>query len=127
MNTRFLKGKTIELSEVTSNADIVCITETHIDDTIKNHQIFDYNSKLIYRNDRNISGGGVLIAVDHKFPTIEVTFNNPDNTELIFVHVSQKVIVGCYYRPQHNRCFNTLTYVTQAVRKALCDRIHIFS
>jgi len=47
INTRSLKGKTIELSSVTSNADIVCITETHIEDTIKNHQIFDYNSKLI--------------------------------------------------------------------------------
>jgi len=94
MNTRSLQGKTIELSSVTSNADIVCITETHIDDTIKDHHIFDYNSKLIYANDRNISGGRVLIAVDHKFPTSEVTFNNPDNTELIFVLVKRWLLAA---------------------------------
>ena len=42
--------------------DIICGTETWIDNSIKDSQIFPpgYN---IYRNDRNLNGGGVLLAV----------------------------------------------------------------
>jgi len=42
--------------------DIICGTETWIDNSIKDSQIFTpgYN---IYRNDRNLNGGGVLLAV----------------------------------------------------------------
>ena len=42
--------------------DIICGTETWIDNSIKDSQIFTpgYN---IYRNDRNVNGGGVLLAV----------------------------------------------------------------
>ena len=61
-NTRSLKGKTEEISNETLDYDIKCLTETHIHKTIQNHQIFDYNNKIIYRKDRNIYGG-VLIAV----------------------------------------------------------------
>lgn len=66
-NTRSLKGKTEELSSETSSFDIVCLTETHIDPTIPDHQIFDYNHKTIYRKDRNLHGGGVLIAINESF------------------------------------------------------------
>lgn len=45
----------------------VCLTETHIDCTIQNNQIFDYNHKPIDRNDRKIHGGGVLIAINESF------------------------------------------------------------
>ena len=42
--------------------DIIFGTETWIDNNIKDSQIFtpEYN---IYRNDRNLNGGGVLLAV----------------------------------------------------------------
>lgn len=49
MNTRSLKGKTIELSAETYDANIVCLTETHIDSSIMNHQIFDYQCKQMFR------------------------------------------------------------------------------
>ena len=115
MNARSLKGKTIELSAITYNSDIVCITETHINETIKNHQIFDYSSKLIYRKDRNIHGGGVLIAVNEELLSTEMDVQNPDSTELIFVRIDKKIIIGCYYRPQHNRCFKTLTNTLEEI------------
>ena len=63
-NTRSLKGKTAELSLLTFDYDVVCLTETHIDRTIYDNEIFDYANKHIYRKDRMLGGKGVLVAVN---------------------------------------------------------------
>ncbi|VDI49506.1 Hypothetical predicted protein [Mytilus galloprovincialis] len=44
--------------------DIVLGTETWIDSSVKDNQIFPPNYN-IYRNHRNMKGGGVLIAINH--------------------------------------------------------------
>ena len=85
-NTKSLKGKTEEISNETFDYDIVCLTETHIDNTIQDHQIFDYNNKILYRKDRNIYRG-VLIAGSESFTSKQITLANTDNTEILFVRV----------------------------------------
>ena len=108
-NTRSLKGKTEELSSETHDYEIVCLTETHIDSSIPDHQIFDYNNKIIYRNDRNIHGGGVLIAINNDLVSSQINIDNTTNTELLFVRVKETLIIGCYYRPQTDKTLATLS------------------
>ena len=57
-NTRSIKGKTTELQE----SDIICPTEAHLDCTIPNGNVL-LDHRTVFRRDRNIHGGGVLIAV----------------------------------------------------------------
>lgn len=115
-NTRSLKGKTEELSTETYKFEIICLTETHIDPTFPNHQIFDYNNKTIYRHDRNIFGGGVLIAVNENLNSSLVEFENSDKTELVFVRI-KKCIIGCYYRPQSQKSLTTLKTSLDMINK----------
>jgi hypothetical protein len=55
------QGELINLIDSTK-PDVIFGTETWLDPSIKDSQFFQegYN---IYRNDRNLNGGGVLIAV----------------------------------------------------------------
>ena len=62
-NTRSGKGKTTEIVALTQGFDIICLTETHIDHTIESKSILDTSHLDFFRRDRNIHGGGVLIAV----------------------------------------------------------------
>lgn len=62
-NIRSIKGKLNEVQVLSFQHDILCLTETHIDSTFTNDELIDSSNKTIYRNDRNIHGGGVLIAV----------------------------------------------------------------
>ena len=63
-NTRSVKGKTTELQFLTTNSDIICLTETHLDDdTIPSGSILPIENRTVFRRDRNIYGGGVMIAV----------------------------------------------------------------
>jgi len=48
------------------------LVETHIDDTINNCDILSSQSKTIFRWDRNIHGGGVLIAAANSLQPTKV-------------------------------------------------------
>ena len=56
-NARFAKGKVNELKVLSTQCDIMCLTETHLDSSIHNSAILKANDKIIHRNDRNIHGG----------------------------------------------------------------------
>jgi len=62
-NTRSVKGKTTKLQFLTTDSDITCLTETHLDDTIPNSSILPIENKAEFRRDHNICGSGVMIAV----------------------------------------------------------------
>jgi len=87
-NTRSLKGKTEELSAQCCQYEIICLTETHLDPTFPNHQIFDFTGKCIYRKDRTLHGGGVLVAVDDTVNSQQIDIVGIDDTELIFVRIN---------------------------------------
>lgn len=54
-----------------TNPVIICGTETWIDNTVKDSQIFPKGYNII-RNDRPLSSGGVLIAVKNIYITTSV-------------------------------------------------------
>ena len=113
-NTRSLKGKTEELTTETYDFDIVCLTETHIDSSIYSHQIFDYNNKNIYRKDRNLHGGGVLIAISDSFISKKIT-TDADKTkdEILFVRIHESILVGCFYRPPTHKDMTMLNDIIE--------------
>ena len=68
-NARSIVNKQLDLyAMLTASApDVVVITETFLDCSIVDGEVFPQNYCL-FRRDRNRHGGGVLIAVSDKFP-----------------------------------------------------------
>ena len=77
--------------------DVICITETWLNDTIANTEILP-TSYTIYRNDR-INRGGVLIAVKDSIP-LQICLIS-DTIEMITVNlnISPKLTLACLYIP----------------------------
>ena len=63
-NTRSAKGRASELAVLTCEYNIVCLTETYIDDTVPDHCVIATPIKRIFRKDRTLHGGKVLIVGD---------------------------------------------------------------
>lgn len=89
-NVRSIKGKLVEVQSLSPSYDILCLTETHLDQSILNSQIFDHKNKVVYRRDRNIHGGGVLIAI------------NPE-VEHREVHIESRAEIVALYLPSVGR------------------------
>lgn len=91
--------------------DIICLTETHLDNSFVSRLIFDPNDKIIFRKDRNKHGGGVLVAVNAELKHTLVTIE-PDNCEIVAINLlheqdfSPHGSLLCYYRlPSKLRSF----------------------
>ena len=98
-NTRSSKGKTTEIQTLTIDYDIICLTETHIDETTMNsHDIIPTDNKTVFRRDRNTSGGGVLVAIENFLQPIKVDLDT-QGEELLIIKMKYKMILCCYYRP----------------------------
>lgn len=78
-NTRGLRSKTVDVLNASAvcEADIVVFTETWLNDSICNGELF-ISKYLTFRSDRDFArtgtarGGGVLTAVDNKYTATEV-------------------------------------------------------
>jgi hypothetical protein len=82
--------------------DIILGTETWLDPSIKDAEIFpDYYK--IYRRDRGGLGGGVLIAIRNNLDSYAVPDLEVDDCELIWAKVKLRgrrtLYLGAYYRP----------------------------
>ena len=97
-NTRSVKGKTTELTSLALHHDIICLTETHIDSNITDKQILYSNKHVIFRHDRNVNGGGVLIAIDSQIKATKIDLDI-FNQEIGLIKIEEHTILGCYYRP----------------------------
>ena len=97
-NARSVKGKTAELTAMTKDYDIICITETHLDPNINSNCVIETPGLYFFRCDRNSHGGGVLIATKHSLQA-----NKPDidtlSEEMVIVELPPDTILCCYYRP----------------------------
>ena len=97
-NARSTKGKSAELTSIACEFHVVCLTETHVDQTIDNLNIIDSDNFDFFRHDRDLHGGGVLIASSKSLHGEKLPLNTI-NEEMIFVLVPPKLIICCYYRP----------------------------
>ena len=87
----------------THNIDILLGSESHLENTILNSEIFP-NSYNIYRKDRNRHGGGVFILIRDTFSTSEITLESPLEIVWIKVHIKNydDLIIGSFYCPPNS-------------------------
>lgn len=104
VNFQSIKTKQHQLENIidSTKPDIIFGTETWIDNSIKDSQIFPqgYN---IFRNDRNLSGGGALIAVKDTFITTSVPELHTD-CEIVWCKLElvghKSIYLSSYYNPR---------------------------
>ena len=72
-NCRSAQGKSTELTTMTIDYDVICLTESHVDDTIPSRTIISRDN---FRKDQNIYCGGVLVAVYNSIAAREITLRS---------------------------------------------------
>lgn len=108
-NVRGLKTKlsTTYLLSQQTNFDLFCFTETFLDSTVLDTEIFDSEYFTVFRTDRSNlnsskkSGGGVLIAAKCDYPANSFDLLNSD-VEMVAVKLkfsSHHVYLFCVYIP----------------------------
>lgn len=98
----------LQLELANSQADIVVLTETHLDYSISSEEVMGSNY-TVYRKDRTGNGarhgGGVLIAVKKGMIT-SIREHQDLASELLFVDIitdgEKKLTIGTFYRPPHS-------------------------
>jgi len=74
-NVRSAKGRFSDITALTYDYNIACLTETHLDDSVPDHCIIESLNKITFPNDHNIHEGGALIAIDRKLKPKKVDTN----------------------------------------------------
>jgi len=98
-------NKHLEIQDLllSQNMDILLCTETHLEDSISDSEVFLPNYS-IYRKDRNRQGGGVSIAIRSDLPSCQL--DTVPNLEFIWVQLHfisfNDIILGCFYRPPNS-------------------------
>ena len=98
-------NKHLEIQDLllSQNIDILLCTETHLEDSISDSEVFLPNYS-VYRKDRNRQGGGVSIAIRSDLPSCQL--DTVPNLEIIWVQLHfisfNDIILGCFYRPPNS-------------------------
>ena len=111
-NVNHFIAKQLELKQfiVDNDVDIVIACETKIDNSVQDAELglgdFD-----VYRQDRNLNGGGVLVAVKKIFKSVRLDITT--TCELVVVKLLTEntipAIIGAFYRPpSSNQCIEEL-------------------
>lgn len=77
--------------------DIICVSETWLDDTISNESV-DIPNYQCFRNDRNKEGGGVAIYVNDYLPVKRRKDLESDQLETVLIELfsqGKRFIIGC--------------------------------
>ena len=102
-NARSIVNKRLDfLAKISAlSPDVIMITETYLDTSITDNEIFPPNY-TVFRLDRNRHGGDILIAVLSAFTSIACPQYGRPSIELLWIqlHVgSYPVMFGVFYRP----------------------------
>ena len=108
LNARSVKNKVPELQSFisTHNPDIIAITETWLDDTFTDIQLFGSGDFQVFRKDRNAHGGGVLLAIKSNYSPSLVPELQSDSCEIVWASYNCSLgrgLVGCCYRPPNSK------------------------
>lgn len=96
------------------------MTETHVDSSINSKTILDRDDLLFFRKDRNLYGGGALIAVSQHLQPERIDIHVGEE-ELLFVRVNNNVIIVCYYRPHQG---NSIVCFVEVMAKLFNDYLY---
>ena len=114
-NARSLVNKSafLEADVYSRNFDIVAVTETHLDDSIRLSELFPQKYR-VFRRDRNRKGGGVLVAVNENIICNERDILEGNNAELLMIDIhcsrDKSFVFGVFYRPpsSDSKCLEIL-------------------
>ncbi|CAG2243737.1 unnamed protein product [Mytilus edulis] len=128
LNIRSMRNKVDYVENISNEADVICLTETHLDENIKNEDILieGYNRDP-YRKDRNSSGGGIIIYIskfiqakprpdldfDNEALWLEITF--PSNKLLLCVVYRQPSNNNTFWDKFHESIENAMSYTPNVV------------
>ena len=103
ININSLRNKFDFLVPIFYNSiDILLMTETKIDDSFPNAQFY-IAGYTIYRRDRNVNGGGLLLYVREDIPSSILIIDPIYESLFIEINVRKKKwVIGCTYNPKHN-------------------------
>ncbi|VDI36390.1 Hypothetical predicted protein [Mytilus galloprovincialis] len=123
-----MRNKVDYVENISNEADVICLTETHLDENIKNEDILieGYNRDP-YRKDRNSSGGGIIIYIskfiqakprpdldfDNEALWLEITF--PSNKLLLCVVYRQPSNNNTFWDKFHESIENAMSYTPNVV------------
>ena len=106
LNIRSLRNKVSYLSDLADEYDIICVSETHLDENVNTTDlVIDGFYPNPFRKDRNAHGGGLMIYVSDKLfvkrqPHLEI-----NGTEMIWLQLkfsNQTFLICCVYRPPNS-------------------------
>lgn len=114
-NARSLVNKSafLEADVYSRNFDIIAVTETHLDDSIRSSELFPQKYR-VFRRDRNRTGGGVLVAVSENIICNERDILEGNNAELLMIDINylrdKSFAFGVFYRPpsSDSKCLEIL-------------------
>jgi exonuclease III len=104
LNVRSLIPKIEELRVLLADIklDILCISESYLDDTVLNSEVKVDGYQLV-RNDRNRNGGGVLIYLRDSIAFKDRSDLSDKNVECRWIEIQEvkenPILIGCFYRP----------------------------
>lgn len=107
INCRSLKsiGKQQQFAAIVDlhNPDIICGTESHLDDSIQTSEVFP-NGYNVFRNDRTMDGGGVFVAVSEDLIATEVELHKECEISMVKIELvrCKPLYIGSFYRPTNN-------------------------
>ena len=102
LNIRSLLPKLDHLSVELSYYDIIAVSETFLDPSVTNEQIFLEGFQAPFRNDRNRHGGGVAVYVKNHISASRLGIFNHSSLESIWLKIRNKnniLYFNCTYRP----------------------------
>lgn len=103
VNCRSVKNKVEELSGLIKSvqADVILGTESWLDDSISDHEVFPSNFN-VYRRDRSLHGGGVFLLVSTSLQSYQLDIAG-NTVESVWCRVRLpdgfNLTVGIFYRP----------------------------
>ena len=94
-----------------NNIDTILICETQIDDTFPAAQFFIKGFSAPYRQDKNRTGGGLLLFVREDVPSRILNPKSKTDIETLSVEINlrkRKWFLNCSYNPHKNQISNHL-------------------
>ena len=105
ININGIRGKKLELSSFLEieDPDIIAIQETKIDRNILTSELLPDNFNYdVYRNDRTLNGGGVILLVNKTYNSMPL-YNLENGSELVWAKIifdGSPHFFGCWYQDQ---------------------------
>ena len=106
LNIRSIRNKIDYLSDIASDYDIVCITETHLDENVQTCDLLleGFQSNII-RRDRTAHGGGIVVYIAEHLMASRLTrfeVNTFENIWLEFKFPNYSFMLCTVYRPPNS-------------------------